>query len=159
MNETSSRSHSIFTVKLETFLPGSAAATAAAAGGASADAAPAEEDGKRARAASAPQPLSRKMTSAAGVGSSSSSSAGMQAAAGDAAAGRFSTALFRLVDLAGSERVEQTGAAGSRLKEAQNINKSLMTLGQCIVKLAHGEAHVPFRDSKLTKLLMNSLGA
>ena len=71
-----------------------------------------------------------------------------------------------LVDLAGSERIRKTGASGSTLKEAQNINKSLSALGNVISALRAkqeaskpGSAHVPFRDSKLTYLLQDSLGA
>lgn len=51
-----------------------------------------------------------------------------------------------------------TGAAGERLKEANNINKSLLTLGVVIAKLSEGTPHVPYRDSKLTRILQNSLG-
>lgn len=68
------------------------------------------------------------------------------------------SSLFRLVDLAGSERAKKTGAEGDRLREANNINQSLSTLGKCIMALAAKEKHIPFRDSKLTQLLMNSLG-
>ena len=62
-----------------------------------------------------------------------------------------------LVDLAGSERVGKTDASGSRLKEAQNINKSLSALGNVINALSNKQGHVPFRDSKLTYLLQDSL--
>ena len=66
---------------------------------------------------------------------------------------------LNLVDLAGSERAGQTGAKGSRLKEGCNINKSLMMLGQVIQKLSSGHgSHINYRDSKLTRLLQNSLG-
>merc|ERR1719509_478463 len=66
---------------------------------------------------------------------------------------------LNLVDLAGSEKSGQTGAAGARLKEGCNINKSLMMLGQVIQKLSSGAGgHVNFRDSKLTRILQNSLG-
>ena len=69
-------------------------------------------------------------------------------------------AHLNLVDLAGSERANQTGAAGVRLKEGCNINTSLMTLGQVIQKLSSGgkKAHINYRDSKLTRILQNSLG-
>ena len=64
-----------------------------------------------------------------------------------------------LVDLAGSERASKTGAAGSRLKEGSNINKSLTTLGLVISALAVGKSKfVPYRDSVLTWLLKDSLG-
>ena len=64
-----------------------------------------------------------------------------------------------LVDLAGSERVSKSGAAGSRLKEAQHINKSLSALGDVVSSLVGKSQHVPFRNSKLTYLLQDSLGA
>ncbi|OQU79460.1 hypothetical protein SORBI_3008G148000 [Sorghum bicolor] len=71
-------------------------------------------------------------------------------------------ARLNLVDLAGSERQRTSGAEGERLKEAVNINKSLSTLGLVImslVDLAHGkQRHVPYRDSRLTFLLQDSLG-
>ncbi|OMJ90375.1 hypothetical protein SteCoe_7291 [Stentor coeruleus] len=64
-----------------------------------------------------------------------------------------------LVDLAGSERVSKTNAEGQRLKELKTINKSLNTLGQVINQLTDGKAsHVPYRDSKLTRILQDSLG-
>ncbi|KAI9222830.1 P-loop containing nucleoside triphosphate hydrolase protein [Blastocladiella britannica] len=66
---------------------------------------------------------------------------------------------LHLVDLAGSERQSKTGAAGDRLKEAAKINLSLSALGNCIAALVDGKAaHVPYRDSKLTRLLQDSLG-
>jgi len=66
---------------------------------------------------------------------------------------------LNLIDLAGSERVGKTDATGDRLKEAQNINKSLSALGDVIAALGQSkQAHVPFRNSKLTHLLQNSLG-
>uniref|UniRef100_A0A0B7AFD1 Kinesin-like protein n=1 Tax=Arion vulgaris TaxID=1028688 RepID=A0A0B7AFD1_9EUPU len=64
-----------------------------------------------------------------------------------------------LVDLAGSEKVSKTGAEGSVLDEAKNINKSLSALGNVIAALADGnKSHVPYRDSKLTRILQESLG-
>eukprot|EP00835_Amoeboradix_gromovi_P006030 NODE_643_length_5630_cov_0.163623.p1 type:complete len:965 gc:universal NODE_643_length_5630_cov_0.163623:4950-2056(-) len=66
--------------------------------------------------------------------------------------------LLTLVDLAGSERIKHTSAEGARLKEGQMINKSLLALGTVIQKLSEKQAHVPFRDSKLTRILQNSLG-
>ncbi|CAM6042219.1 unnamed protein product [Sphagnum compactum] len=69
---------------------------------------------------------------------------------------------LNLVDLAGSERQKLSGAEGDRLKEAANINKSLSTLGLVImilIDVANGkQRHVPYRDSKLTFLLQDSLG-
>lgn len=64
-----------------------------------------------------------------------------------------------LVDLAGSEKVSKTGAEGKRLDEAKNINKSLSTLGMVIYALTDSKStHVPYRDSKLTRVLQDSLG-
>ncbi|KAK7397136.1 hypothetical protein VNO78_18303 [Psophocarpus tetragonolobus] len=65
---------------------------------------------------------------------------------------------MHLVDLAGSERADKTEATGDRLKEAQHINKSLSALGDVISSLAQKNAHVPYRNSKLTQLLQDSLG-
>ena len=68
---------------------------------------------------------------------------------------------IKLVDLAGSERQSDTGAKGERLKEANSINKSLLTLGQVIDHLADPAKRgtlAPYRDSKLTQLLKDSFG-
>eukprot|EP00741_Cyanophora_paradoxa_P009082 tig00000145_g8795.t1 len=63
------------------------------------------------------------------------------------------------VDLAGSERLKDSKSEGSQVKETTNINRSLFTLGKVISALGEkGSTHVPYRDSKLTKLLMDSLG-
>ena len=64
---------------------------------------------------------------------------------------------LNLVDLAGSERAKQTGAAGQRFKESQNINLSLMHLGKVISLLSEAKAatHIPYRNSKLTRILKN----
>ncbi|TFK03471.1 E3 ubiquitin-protein ligase Arkadia [Platysternon megacephalum] len=63
-----------------------------------------------------------------------------------------------LVDLAGSEKVSKTGAEGAVLDEAKNINKSLSALGNVISALAEGTSYVPYRDSKMTRILQDSLG-
>lgn len=63
-----------------------------------------------------------------------------------------------MIDLAGSERASATGCKGVRFKEGANINKSLLALGNCINNLADGIKHIPYRDSKLTRLLKDSLG-
>ncbi|XP_034704061.1 kinesin-like protein KIN-14I, partial [Vitis riparia] len=65
---------------------------------------------------------------------------------------------MHLVDLADSERVDKSEVTGDRLKEAQHINKSLSVLGDVISSFAQKNPHVPYRNSKLTELLQDSLG-
>lgn len=66
---------------------------------------------------------------------------------------------LNLVDLAGSEKQKKTGTSGIRLKEATKINLSLSALMNVITALVDGKSsHVPYRDSKLTRLLQDSLG-
>ena len=73
--------------------------------------------------------------------------------------GSSKTGRIYFVDLAGSEKMAKTGIeGGTGLKEAQNINKSLMTLGMVINSLTEGAKHIPYRDSKLTRVLQESLG-
>ncbi|XP_073427895.1 centromere-associated protein E isoform X3 [Dendrobates tinctorius] len=74
--------------------------------------------------------------------------------------GAIMVSHLNLVDLAGSERASQTGAEGVRLKEGCNINRSLFILGQVIKKLSDGQVggFINYRDSKLTRILQNSLG-
>ncbi|XP_050350779.1 kinesin-like protein KIF12 [Nymphalis io] len=66
---------------------------------------------------------------------------------------------INFVDLAGSEVTKRTNSTGKTLEEANNINRSLMVLGYCIAQLSDGrkKGHIPYRDSKLTKLLADSL--
>eukprot|EP00928_Gymnodinium_smaydae_P037785 TRINITY_DN26188_c0_g5_i1.p1 TRINITY_DN26188_c0_g5~~TRINITY_DN26188_c0_g5_i1.p1 ORF type:complete len:822 (+),score=102.78 TRINITY_DN26188_c0_g5_i1:69-2534(+) len=68
------------------------------------------------------------------------------------------SARLNVVDLAGSERVKKSGAEGIQFKEAAAINTSLLALGNVVSALAAKKGHVPFRDSKLTRLLEGSLG-
>ncbi|XP_044510495.1 kinesin-like protein KIN-7N isoform X2 [Mangifera indica] len=79
----------------------------------------------------------------------------------DSSTDAIRVSVLNLVDLAGSERIAKTGADGVRLKEGKHINKSLMTLGNVINKLSDGakqRGHIPYRDSKLTRILQPALG-
>ncbi|KPP73024.1 hypothetical protein Z043_107927, partial [Scleropages formosus] len=81
-------------------------------------------------------------------------------ASGENVDGAIIVSHLNLVDLAGAERASQTGAEGARLKEGCNINRSLFTLGQVIKKLSEESqgGFTNYRDSKLTRILQNSLG-
>jgi Kinesin motor domain len=71
------------------------------------------------------------------------------------------TAKFHFVDLAGSERIKKTGAIGKLMQEGISINKGLLCLGNVISALtdeARKDKHIPYRDSKLTRILQDSLG-
>jgi len=65
---------------------------------------------------------------------------------------------LNLVDLAGSEKIRKTGVTGNKLEEAKKINMSLSSLGNVIKALITKAEHIPYRDSKLTRLLQESLG-
>ena len=116
MNDTSSRSHAIFSISLSSTR------------GSDGDAVEAEVTGKRAKEEN-----------------------------------EFRSSKFHFVDLAGSERAKRTGASGLRMREGININKGLLALGNVISSLGDQKkraagAHVPYRDSKLTRILQDSLG-
>eukprot|EP00698_Gefionella_okellyi_P008333 TRINITY_DN2065_c0_g1_i1.p1 TRINITY_DN2065_c0_g1~~TRINITY_DN2065_c0_g1_i1.p1 ORF type:complete len:1233 (+),score=378.45 TRINITY_DN2065_c0_g1_i1:309-3701(+) len=85
----------------------------------------------------------------------------IQQRAADDTSGEVISAKFHLVDLAGSERNKRTGAVGTRFKESIKINEGLLALGNVISALAEnkrGTAHIPYRQSKLTRILKDSLG-
>ncbi|KAK9845317.1 hypothetical protein WJX81_003385 [Elliptochloris bilobata] len=79
-------------------------------------------------------------------------------AATDPTTGVRAMGKLTLCDLAGSERITKTGATGLTLTEAQNINRSLLELGNVMSALMQNASHVPYRNSKLTMLLQDSLG-
>lgn len=68
------------------------------------------------------------------------------------------TGKMNLVDLAGSENISKSGVTDKRARETSMINTSLLTLGRCIVALTEHRGHIPYRESKLTRLLRDSLG-
>ncbi|KPA81042.1 putative Unc104-like kinesin [Leptomonas pyrrhocoris] len=165
MNDTSSRSHAIFTIqliqkKLHTVLPAGAEGGALRREG---------DDDSPANSEDAPSSVTA--TAAAYVAAAAAASAAVTATT-------QLGAKINLVDLAGSERAKATGAEGDTLKEGAQINKSLTTLGIVINALAArstsnavaspqtksnsataaGKRHVPYRDSILTFLLKESLG-
>lgn len=70
----------------------------------------------------------------------------------------FIVGKLSLIDLAGSERARKTQNRGVRMIEGANINRSLLSLGNCINALSEGKRFIPYRDSKLTRLLKDSLG-
>ena len=74
------------------------------------------------------------------------------------AEGVLISSTLTMVDLAGSERVKRSGVQYQKLEETKAVNLSLSALGNCVSALAQGRAHVPYRDSKLTRLLCQSLG-
>ncbi|EHK19579.1 uncharacterized protein TRIVIDRAFT_203685 [Trichoderma virens Gv29-8] len=76
----------------------------------------------------------------------------------NSATGERCEGTLNLVDLAGSERLKHSQVEGERMKETQNINKSLSCLGDVIEALGRGSGHIPYRNSKLTHLLQYSLG-
>ena len=140
MNSASSRSHAIFSIFLtqRRLVRGSSLASAATPGATAADGSSSSEGG--ASAASAPNPPPAPADSA------------------PAAEPQWETieSKFRFVDLAGSERLKRTGAVGERMREGISINSGLLALGNVISALGDPKKkgqHVPFRDSKITRLL------
>jgi hypothetical protein len=97
--------------------------------------------------------VERRDGSASGRGEGSK-----RAASHDQKEKTFLAATLTMVDLAGSERVKKSGVQYQALEESKAINLSLSALGNCVASLAQNRSHVPYRDSKLTRLLSQSLG-
>eukprot|EP00887_Chlorella_sp_A99_P003111 scaffold9.g3111.t1 len=140
MNRHSSRSHAIFTITLEQ-------RRVAELGGGAAD---------------RPRHHCSSSSKAGGPGEESegeededseSESGGDEGDDADLPDDSYLCAKMHLVDLAGSERAKRTKAVGARLKEGININRGLLALGNVINALSEGKPHVPYRDSKLTRML------
>ena len=143
MNTQSSRSHAIFTILLEHRLTRKPPPALSGVGG-SVVSGEGEEEGSAGE---------NTNTNTKSSSSSSSSSVGETV--------EVRTSKFHFVDLAGSERAKRTGAQGKRLKEGIDINKGLLVLGNVISALGDAKKkgqHVPYRDSKLTRMLQDSLG-
>lgn len=168
MNAYSSRSHALFKLIIESRRSGDGPGAHTAADG---DAAGSVGGPSAGRGITSPSGFSVASSSGgagagAGAGARPTSASGGRQADGDgdgAGSGSGSGSLVRVaslhfIDLAGSERVSRTGTSGVQLKESGVINASLLTLGVVIAKLITGEAHIPYRDSKLTRLLSTSLG-
>ncbi|GBG79956.1 hypothetical protein CBR_g30218 [Chara braunii] len=139
MNSNSSRSHAIFTITIE----------------------------QKRKVPAASMTMLDGMTVNGGTSEKQEDAEGEPAATVDAATevddlgGDSLTAKLHLVDLAGSERIKRTNAVGQRMQEGIHINKGLLALGNVICALCDDKkrgAHVPYRDSKLTRLLQDSLG-
>jgi kinesin family protein 4/21/27 len=144
MNEHSSRSHAIFTVQVEQRKEPSTSSLNAR-----------------------PSPLpSKVVTEETPLPPPSATGCAHSAAISfvtDSGVSDYVTSKFHFVDLAGSERVKRTRAEGDRLKEGIHINCGLLSLGNVISALGDDKkraavTHVPYRDSKLTRLLQDSLG-
>ena len=143
MNQTSSRSHAVFTILLEQTIPTPYYHSKVCSSDETALEAPLMKDKDF---------LCPTLTN---IGKLSSSS-------GSEMRTEVRKSKFHFVDLAGSERAKRTGAEGYRMKEGIDINKGLLALGNVISALGddnkRGKVHVPYRDSKLTRMLQNSLG-
>ena len=151
MNSSSSRSHSVFRLVLE-----SRTSSRSGSGGGSSNAIP----------------PSSSSSVASDADSATSGRSSVTQSLGTAVKGPVRISSLSLVDLAGSESIKATGSTGVRQKEGQFINKSLLTLGHVVHKLSEISAraekqsdglltpkeHIPYRDSKLTRLLQPSLG-
>ena len=152
MNSTSSRSHTVLTINLEQRICTDVQVTGHSASGGT---------------PSGPNGNSNNNSTNSSRNSSSSTLAAMNTNGNNNNNGVRKGAQYTktlrskllMVDLAGSERVRRTVSKGARLSEAKSINTSLSALGNVIAALAEQNvSHIPYRDSKLTRLLQDSLG-
>ncbi|KAI8464754.1 MAG: hypothetical protein J3K34DRAFT_525930 [Monoraphidium minutum] len=152
MNNRSSRSHAIFTITLEQRRAEPAAPSASRPASPARRAAAAAAGDAAAAAALVAEAAEDEEEEEDDDGEDGGDGGGEDG--GD----DYLCAKMHLVDLAGSERAKRTGAEGARLREAININKGLLALAKVISALVDNQGHVPYRDSKLTRLLQDSLG-
>jgi hypothetical protein len=155
MNATSSRSHTVLTLSLEQRISTAVQPQGQGQGQGGAE-------GGGALAVATPS-LSRNSTEGSATsGSSTAMASRKKQQQQQGASGQYTKTLrskLLMVDLAGSERVRRTVSKGARLSEAKSINTSLSALGNVIAALAEQNvSHIPYRDSKLTRLLQDSLG-
>jgi hypothetical protein len=156
MNATSSRSHTVLTLSLEQRI-----STAVQPQGQGQGQGQGGAEGGGAMAAATPS-LSRNPSEGSATSGSSTVMASRKKQQQQGSSGQYTKTLrskLLMVDLAGSERVRRTVSKGARLSEAKSINTSLSALGNVIAALAEQNvSHIPYRDSKLTRLLQDSLG-
>ena len=138
MNQRSSRSHAIFTISVEQRSLAGEAERSDQGGSRSSSRKNSEESEQR--------------------NDSDESDDDIEAADVDVDDDAYLCAKMHLVDLAGSERLKRTKTEGQRLQEGIKINKGLLALGNVINALSENKQHVPYRDSKLTRMLQDSLG-
>jgi chromosome segregation ATPase len=146
LNVASSRSHTLFRMVIETADPPGTAMSPLSTS--EKDSADVQEDARTVRDDHGHSMLDHVLRRKPGRG--------LRGAWGRGRSVRVSS--LNMVDLAGSENVKRSGASGQQMKEAGHINTSLVTLGTVISKLVEGADHIPYRDSKLTRLLSASLG-
>lgn len=143
MNDRSSRSHAIFTITLE-----QRRQVSTSPGGSTGRGGNNDGGGNSARG----------MRSSRVMGEEDDDDGDDTGLEGDQGIDDYLCAKMHLVDLAGSERAKRTKAEGARLKEGIHINRGLLSLGNVINAIVDNHKHIPYRDSKLTRLLQDSLG-
>ncbi|WVF71534.1 hypothetical protein IAT40_006342 [Kwoniella sp. CBS 6097] len=167
MNATSSRSHAIFSLTLVQKKRSGAGVMASPTTATSGRETPTRQLRRPSSTVGLPGPRSPTPSSARGGPPSSfgratpSRPTSLQSPSSSSSEFVISTSKFNMVDLAGSERLKRTAAQGDRMKEGISINSGLLALGNVISTLCDpvkARGHVPYRDSKLTRMLQDSIG-